>query len=397
VLLDLLGGEEQVSHAVEALVKSESKEERGRILSYLRLVGPAAAISILRVLDRVESSELLDALADVVADGATRQPEMVEDLSGLSGRSVSALLRASNALPATQRSALIWAGSSHGEPEVRLSVLELLAGFGPGHADTIVVNALRDSNSMVREKAVAMAGARKVAAALPVISRLVRAREHEEMSPEFLGALLTSYARIGGAKVLSDLVRILNHSPKLTDLRRSTQLQMDAALAISTIDDDAAREHLKKGAKSLNPALRKACKDALAAVSHFGMSGPPLNLPLLGPRVESTLPTEVAAPARSSAPPPPMSSPPSRSPPPPMPSSFSSLGDHDVAPQHRSEAMPTLRRAPPIAPTIAELPMDALKPIEPTPARRASIPPPSPKRPSLDLSADLSEFIDMDD
>lgn len=425
VLLDRLGSEEQVSHAVEALVKSENEEERARILSYLRMVGPAAANSILRVLDGVDVPALLDALADVVADAAAREPEIVEDLSGLSGRSVSALLRASNALPPSQRSALIWAASSHGEAEVRLSVLDILPGFGPGHADTIVVNALRDSDPLVRERAIAMSGEREIAAALPSLSRLIRAREQEDFSPGLLRVLLMAYAKVGRSKVVSDLVRILNHNPKLTDLRRGAQTQHDAALALAAIDDDVAREHLKKGAKSLNPTLRSACKDALASVSRFGMTGPTHALPLLGPRVETTLPTGVAAPARSSAPPPPMSVPVSR-PPHPKPAASRPPGPtaapaksmrksgppgfdfHSVSAEHRTEALPPVSRRAPLPSPVAELPLDALIPIEaepaapPQPERRSSIPPPAPPAPAspkapLDLHDQLFAFLEGDD
>lgn len=347
LLLDRLGSEEQIGHAVEALVRTDRESERARILTYLRMVGTRAARALLSALDQVESNPLLDALADVVSDSVAQRPELIELLGALSGRAALAMLRATAPLPLAPRSAVIWAASSHPEPEVRLAVLELLKGFGPGNADAIVVNALKDTSPLVRERALFMCGERRVTAALPTLSRMVRSREQDESASETLGPLLKAYARVGGAKVASDLLRILNQPPKLTDLRRSAQLQSDAALALAAIDDEAVREHLHKGAKSLNPTLRKACKDALASVSRFGMTGPVVSLPPLGPRIETELPTGIAAPARSSAPPPPLSVPPPPAPPAGLRSSSAPLAPPRSAPPSPPTGAPPPSRLTP--------------------------------------------------
>ena len=171
------------------------------------------------------------------------------------------------------RSTAIWVASEHDDFQPRLAAVEMLAGYGPGHADTIIIGALKDKDRDVRMKAMELIVEKELTGAQQQLSRMVRMREQDEREPEELALLLKAYARAGGPKVVSDLARILTQSGKLLDLTKGSSVQADAARALGLIDHESARDALRKGAKSLNPGIRKAAKEALAPESRFGMTG----------------------------------------------------------------------------------------------------------------------------
>ncbi|MCK6548751.1 hypothetical protein L6R52_23100, partial [Myxococcota bacterium] len=160
------------------------------------------------------------------------------------------------------RAELVALGRASTSPLVRVEALRGLMAYGPGKPDELLGRALRDPDAAVRTVAIRAIAIRNTSAGATLLGQLATRDDVLNRDPAELRSILVAWASLVGSPAIPTLDRHLARVSALTGGHRASTIEA-VAFALSVIDTAAARELLSRGARSLNPRLRAACKAAL--------------------------------------------------------------------------------------------------------------------------------------
>jgi len=161
-----------------------------------------------------------------------------------------------------QAVALMRSLMKHPVSDVRAAVIKALPDPLPKPLLTPVMSLLSDDSATVRQAVVDLLRTRKPVGAFDAIQKMVNGSMFANGKPAQKMILATALGAAGGDAAIPALESIMDQYGLLSGPRARPDLEACAA-ALAVIDTLRARQLLKRGAKSLNPYIRTACREAL--------------------------------------------------------------------------------------------------------------------------------------
>ncbi|MEO1234458.1 MAG: HEAT repeat domain-containing protein, partial [Myxococcota bacterium] len=263
------------------------------MVAFLRALGPNAAPVLLQGLGNLDSAAHRKIVCDLIVEFGVPEVRLLEE------RTVDAkwfvvrdILELARHHPLEHITRLVREALQHEHPKVRAQAVRALRDYGPGVADELVAERLNDADSEVRIVAARVAAARQAKVALPFFEEILQDETLADRDQRELRMVLGAFATIGQGSAVESLGALL-HPSFFTRLKSGADLQIAAASALGLIQNDTARAHLRKGARSLNGRVREACRRALTQTRRSIVEpspGPRTSAPDL--EVAEQLPTE---------------------------------------------------------------------------------------------------------
>jgi hypothetical protein len=249
--------------ALSALDHAAEHGQTASVLALLRGLGDAIVPYVLSGLDRLEQDEARRVAAGLAIElTPRRRSELHRTLRAARPEVALALLEASLAATPAERAELIAIGLGSTSAIVRVEALRGLMAYGPGKPDELLGRALRDPDGAVRTVAIRAIAIRNTSAGATQLAQLAVREDILGRDPAELRSILVAWASIAGSATVPTLDKLLTRVSALTGGHRASAIE-SVAFALSVVDTAAARELLARGARSLNPRLRAACKAAL--------------------------------------------------------------------------------------------------------------------------------------
>lgn len=262
-LLRLFATEARVHPVLDAFNDGYRTVPLSDLVSFLRSLGPSVAPVLLSGLANLDSAAHRKLICDLIVEFG------VPDVHHLEERSADAkwfvvrdILELARHHPLERITRLVREALVHEHPKVRAQAVRALRDYGPGMADEFIAQRLADEDPEVRVIAARVAAARRSKAMLPSFESLLKAEDLADRDLRELRMLLGAYASIGQGQAVRTLGALLH--PTFFGRLKGPDLQIAAASALGLIPSDAARAHLRKGARALSSKVREACRRALA-------------------------------------------------------------------------------------------------------------------------------------
>jgi len=149
----------------------------------------------------------------------------------------------------------------HSDPRMRRESIRLYGQLGAEQGGDPLLASLGDTDTSVRQAAIAALGGLKVKAAVPPLRQLAEAhpgtRDLEEQK-----RAIAALGAIGDPQVLPTLIGLL-HRRRWLSRRRTEELRIAAAYALGALRMPEGMEALQAAARSAPAALKRACEVAL--------------------------------------------------------------------------------------------------------------------------------------
>ncbi len=149
----------------------------------------------------------------------------------------------------------------HPDPRLRRETTRMAGQLTPELSEGLILKALEDDQTSVRQAAIAQLGGLKVKKAVPHLQRIAEERPGSRDLEEQKAAI-TALGVIGASEAVPTLIALLHRKSwfhrKVTD-----ELRIAAAYALGSVGRPEAVEALRAVMKSAPPALRQACEVAL--------------------------------------------------------------------------------------------------------------------------------------
>jgi hypothetical protein len=149
----------------------------------------------------------------------------------------------------------------HSDPRMRRESIRLYGQLGAEQGGEPLLGALGDTDTSVRQAAIAALGGLKVKTAVPPLCQLAEAHpgtRHLEEQKKAIAAL----GAIGDPQALPTLIGLL-HRRRWLSRRRTEELRIAAAYALGALRMPEAMEALGAAARSAPAVLKHACEAAL--------------------------------------------------------------------------------------------------------------------------------------
>jgi hypothetical protein len=231
------------------------------LVAFLRALGPPTIPALLKALPDVESPVHRRVIRDLIIELGVPDPETLRATAAdAEWFIVRDLLTMAEHRQPEEVALLVEEALHHPHPRVREAGTRLLRNYGYGAADERLSQLLWDSDPDVRRAARRLAVTRRSESLVDALKRQV---QHHETSADAreLRHLFHAYAAVAQAEAVEPLSKIL-HQGLLSSLK-STEAPVAAAMALSSLDLAGARGALQKGARSLVPKVREACRRGL--------------------------------------------------------------------------------------------------------------------------------------
>ncbi|MEO1229345.1 MAG: hypothetical protein AAFZ18_10600 [Myxococcota bacterium] len=262
-LLRLLAAERRVLPILEGLNDGYLTVPATELVDFLRVLGPQVVPALLHGLESVDSAGHRKMICELIVELG------VPDVHVLEARAVDAkwfvvrdLLQLARQHPVGQITRLVYAALRHDHPKVRAQGVRILRDYGPGVADRLLAERLRDDDAEVRVLAARVSASRRPADMLESFRSLLTDETLGQRGEGELRMLLGAFAILGQGVAVAPLGTFLDRS-FLNRMINGADLQVAAAYALGRIPREAARDHLRKGLRSLNSRVREACRGAL--------------------------------------------------------------------------------------------------------------------------------------
>lgn len=149
----------------------------------------------------------------------------------------------------------------HSDPRIRRESIRLYGQLGAEQGGDPLLGALGDTDTSVRQAAIAALGGLKVKAAVPPLRQLAEAhpgtRDLEEQKKA-----IAALGAIGDPQVLPTLIGLL-HRRRWLSRRRTEELRIAAVYALGALRVPEGMEALRAAARSAPAGLKHACEAAL--------------------------------------------------------------------------------------------------------------------------------------
>lgn len=234
----------------------------GKVVQLISALGPPAVPACLDALVRLREPGQRRALVDLLLEIGIADPQLILGRFGTSEWFVDRdLLSLSLSLPSEHQAAVILKGLEHANPQVRIAAVAQLRTFREGTADRLLARMVSDHDLNVRLAAIRVAAARKSQPCLVPLRELIEAEDFTAHDPRLIRLSTLAYARLAGDGAIGTLEPLMR--PGLLASFKSMDAPLAAVVAIGAIGTPASKAVLEHGRKSLNKAIREACKKAL--------------------------------------------------------------------------------------------------------------------------------------
>lgn len=149
----------------------------------------------------------------------------------------------------------------HSDPRIRRESIRLYGQLGAEQEGDPLLASLGDTDTSVRQAAIAALGGLKVKAAVPPLRQLAEAHPGTRGLEEQRRAI-AALGAIGDPQVLPTLIGLL-HRRRWLFRRRTEELRIAAAYALGALRMPEGMEALRAAARSAPAALKRACEVAL--------------------------------------------------------------------------------------------------------------------------------------
>lgn len=227
-------GEQSVSLATELLDETQETETRRTAINYLKEI----------------TKDKVELLAHQLRDN---KPSIMKEIINILGQHPS-----KKALP------YLAALSTYENKEIKLAAIESLGASSEPLAKRILLSFIEDKDEDIAVVAMERLRFSGEDFILERIAKMVKSRKFHQLAPKLRLAILTFLARSGTRNAL-ELVRQAMEKPGLLNRKNRLVTRLCAVEALSRVQKKEAQELLKRGLKSSNKKIRKACQRALAS------------------------------------------------------------------------------------------------------------------------------------
>lgn len=234
------------------------------VSDFFRSAGPRAVPSVLAMVPSFQDSIQRRIFVDLALEIGVENLEPVRALltSDQAFVAVEAVHLLSN-LGTPQAYDLLWAGRDHPLPQVRLALLEQGEKFPREKAVFLASSLLSDPDTKVATGAARLLGKLQDEKAILAIEQVVRKPELMDAPLELKQAVLTSYARLNGAKALPLLGRYLQKAEGRSATVQAEDLAIAAAQALRLVGTPGAVMALKTAAGYWNKRVREEAREVI--------------------------------------------------------------------------------------------------------------------------------------
>ena len=261
-LLGLFATESRVLPVLSTLNEQHYAVSNSELLEFLRALGPPISAILVRALDSLTSPAHRRALCDLVIElGVPSLAHLAECANNAKWFVVRDILGLAQQYDIADAGPLVAMGLSHEHPKVRYVAVGMLRGYARGAADQSLARMFHDDDLDVRLGAYRVAAARRSRDVLPSLELIMSGEKFAQREVRELRLMMAAYAAIAGTTGIPLLGKILNAGffASLTH----TDVQVAAAYALASIGMEATPT-LQRGARTLNPKVREACKRVLS-------------------------------------------------------------------------------------------------------------------------------------
>ncbi len=202
-------------------------------------------------------------LADLLSRmGSASVPAVKSALQAPSWEAVRLLLPLLPRPPVPEVAEILKGLLGHSDPRIRRESIRPFGQMDAALAGEALLSALGDSETSVRQAAIAALGGLKVKAAVPFLRQIAEERSGTRGLEEQKRAI-TALGAIGDPEGLPTLIGLL-HRRRWFFRRATEELRLAAAYALGALGGPDATQALRAVAKSAGPGLKRACEMALS-------------------------------------------------------------------------------------------------------------------------------------
>lgn len=254
---------EALSQLLHALDGAGANAEAADLVLLFNQLRPEALGTMLKWVERVQDDGTRSLFRAALDEMAGAHPSQV-------GKALTSKERAviMGALELVARLRLTEVGDDvaslarHPDIGVRASVVRALAGISTPKSMRAMLAMLEDSDPDVRIAAMHGLSSRRYAGALPMLQKLVFAKDLEEKDLSEKRAIFEAYGVLGGAACVDSLSSLLI-GKGFTRRRFPADIRACAAMALGKVGGREARVVLNKAASDKDPLVRTAVSGAL--------------------------------------------------------------------------------------------------------------------------------------
>ena len=260
-LLGMFAADSKVFPVLSTLNEQHYSVSSSELFEFLKALGPSVSPILVRALDSLTSPAHRRATCDLIVQlGVPSLADLATTASSAKWFVVRDILGLAQQYPLTDIGALVSMGLNHEHPRVRQLAVGMLRGYGRGAADQALAGRVHDEDIEVRLAAYRVAAARRSRDVMPALEQVLNDDKLSQREVRELRLLMAAYAAIGGISAIGVLSTVLNAG--LIASLTNTDAQVAAAYALASIGPEAAGA-LQRGARTLNPKVREACRRAL--------------------------------------------------------------------------------------------------------------------------------------
>ncbi len=257
---------DQVASCLQSALPEASRREAEEIISLLSLLGEPGMGALVDILRAGDESLLSLAMTMLLKADGSDCSHLSDLISSSRGINLERVLRSLIKVIPEGEALRIPSALVDSSEEARQRTLELITEMGRRDLGRAVIGMLQDVSGAVRLAAVVAVGELRLTEAARGICELVRQEGSYGEGSRLKEAAVRALALIGAEAAVPTLCEVLRGGAFLSRLG-SFRPRVAAAEALAVLGGPLSLDALRKGSRSMHPAIREACRKALARVS----------------------------------------------------------------------------------------------------------------------------------
>ncbi len=262
-LAEQISRPEALSQLLHALDSAGANAEEADLVLLFNQLRPEALGTRLKWVGRVQDDDTRSLLRAALDEMASAHPSQVRKALTSKERAViMGSLELVARLRLKEVGEDVAALAQHPDIGVRAAVVRALAGIATPKSMRGMLAMLEDTDPDVRIAAMQGVSSRRYAGALPILQKLVLAKDLDDKDLSEKRAVFEAYGVLGGAECVDSLASLLI-GKGFTRRRSDADVRACAAMALGKVGSLEARVVLNKAANDKDPLVRTAVSGAL--------------------------------------------------------------------------------------------------------------------------------------
>ena len=262
-LAEQISRPEALSQLLHALDSAGANAEEADLVLLFNQLRPEALGTMLKWVGRVQDDDTRRLFRAALDEMASAHPSQVgKALTSKERAVIMGSLELVARLRLKEVGEDVAALANHPDIGVRAAVVRALAGIATPKSMRGMLAMLEDTDPDVRIAAMQGVSSRRYAGALPMLQKMVLAKDLEEKDLSEKRAIFEAYGMLGGAGCVDSLSSLLI-GKGFTRRRADADIRACAAMALGKVGGLEARVVLKKAASDKDPLVRTAVSGAL--------------------------------------------------------------------------------------------------------------------------------------